>query len=307
MNRSRREVLIGLIGLVASSVATAADLKFSEYQLTRDDSRFKIDGFTCREATAAGRTYKLYRSQTSGPAVIVLHELPGLYHEDIDLARRVAACGFSVYMPLFFGKPGDDRPVYFGLTQTLLPWSQFPGLCPNHTSKVAGWLNALLPSIRNECQGKGVGVIGMCLTGTLPLALLGSDIVKAVVLCQPALPYLFHSSLDISRKYMNEAINSNVEILAIKFQGDGKSPDPRWNTLQKCFGKRLHEFIIHTGGESHHRRGLHSVLGKSYIEAQPESHEAFARAVAFLGHRISDPPLPDDPDYSRCSPGVTCN
>ncbi len=37
-------------------------------------------------------------------------------------------------------------------------------------------------------DGPGIGGIGMCLTGTLPLALLGNSNVMAPVVCQPGLP-----------------------------------------------------------------------------------------------------------------------
>ena len=37
----------------------------------------------------------------------------------------------------------------------------------NAPSEIAGWLRALCRRIHAECDGRGVGVIGMCLTGNL--------------------------------------------------------------------------------------------------------------------------------------------
>ena len=45
----------------------------------------------------------------SGPAVIVIHEMPGLHPLVVRFADRVAAAGMTVFMPSLFGEPG--RPV----------------------------------------------------------------------------------------------------------------------------------------------------------------------------------------------------
>ena len=43
-----------------------------------------------------------------GPAVLVMHELPGLTPACISLAEDIAAAGFTVYLPLLFGRPGQN-------------------------------------------------------------------------------------------------------------------------------------------------------------------------------------------------------
>ena len=48
----------------------------------------------------------------SGPAVIVIHEIPGLHPLVIRFADRVAEAGMTVYLPSLFGEPG--RPVTTG-------------------------------------------------------------------------------------------------------------------------------------------------------------------------------------------------
>lgn len=153
-NFSRREILIGLAGMIGSSLHALSEPRLTPCK-TRSNDPFAINGFSCREATAAGMTYRLYKSQSSGPAVLLLHELPGLYKADIELGRRIAQCGFTVYMPLFFGKPNGEgkgaHVVWKLFTETIFPWAPFHGLCPGHTSRVARWLNELLPSIHREC------------------------------------------------------------------------------------------------------------------------------------------------------------
>jgi dienelactone hydrolase len=321
-NFSRREILIGLVGMIGSSLHA-----FSEPRLTpcntRNSDPFAIKGFDCREAAAAGMTYRLYRSQSGGPAVLLLHELPGLYKEDIELGRRIAQCGFTVYMPLFFGKPngkadcveGAWKTFWYGLIETVLPGSPFPAFRSGHTSRVARWLNELLPSIHQECGGKGVGVIGMCLTGGLPLALTASGHVPAVVLCQPALPFLKHSGLDVSENDVETAKKHRVDILALKFSSDCKSPDARWKTLRNKFsgdaypGDHYHELIIPSGNDLPYKKHAHSTLGKDFDDVKPvngelpPTHQALQRALGFLDNRISHRPhLQDYADQQTCSP-----
>jgi dienelactone hydrolase len=322
MTLSRRDVLIGMAGLVGSSLRLLATPDFSECKSQNDG--FHIDGFTCRKASAAGMTYKLYKSQSSGPAVLLLHELPGLYKEDIELGRRIAQSGFTVYMPLFFGKPNGKghgaHVLWYGFSETVVPGSPFPGLRSGHTSRVVRWLNELLPSIHQECGNKGVGVIGMCLTGALPLALTGSGDVRAVVLCQPALPYLKHSGLDISESDINKAKEHNVDILALKFSADGKSPDARWRTLEKKFsgenypGNHYHELIICSGDDLPYKKHAHSTFGEDFDdvkyvkgEPSPPTYQALQRALGFLDNRISETPhLPDYPNQQPCPPQFIC-
>lgn len=323
MTLSRREVLIGMAGLLSSSLRVLAEPRFMECKSGSNDP-FHIEGFTCSKVTAADMTYRLYQSQSSGPAVLLLHELPGLYKEDVELGRRIAQCGFTVYMPLFFGKPngradgieGGWKIFWYGLTETVVPGTPFPAFRSGHASRVARWLNELLPSIHQKCGGKGVGVIGMCLTGSLPLALTGSGDVRAVVLCQPALPYFSHSGLDVSETDIKTAKDHKVDILALKFSADGKSPDARWRTLEKKFsgenypGNHYHELIIRSGDGSRYHAGAHSIFGEHFNDVKGDdapTHVALQRALGFLDNRISDKPrLPDYPDQQPCPPPFLC-
>ena len=48
----------------------------------------------------------------SGPAVIVIHEMPGLHPPVLEFARDVAAEGMTAFCPSLFGQPG--RPISTG-------------------------------------------------------------------------------------------------------------------------------------------------------------------------------------------------
>ena len=68
---------------------------------------------------------------------------------------------------------------------------EFRVLAVRQSSPITNWLRALCRSLHAELGGKGVGAIGMCLTGNFALALMVDSAVMAPVLSQPSLPFPF--------------------------------------------------------------------------------------------------------------------
>ncbi|HEY5339262.1 MAG TPA: dienelactone hydrolase family protein, partial [Rhizomicrobium sp.] len=62
----------------------------------KDYTKFQFDD---------GWTRDIYR-RGSGPAVIIIHEIPGLHPQVVRFADRVAAAGMTVFLPSLFGTPG---------------------------------------------------------------------------------------------------------------------------------------------------------------------------------------------------------
>ena len=56
-------------------------------------------------------SHLIVRSRTNGPGVLIMHELPGMTQQCIGLAKRVVEAGFTVFLPLLFGKPNDTATV----------------------------------------------------------------------------------------------------------------------------------------------------------------------------------------------------
>ena len=76
-----------------------------------------------RFAFTDGRwTRNVYR-RGAGPAVIVIHEMPGLHPLVIRFADRIAAAGMTVFCPHLFGEPG--RPANHPLSALTM----LGGLC----------------------------------------------------------------------------------------------------------------------------------------------------------------------------------
>ena len=59
-----------------------------------------------------GRWTRTVYRRGSGPAVIIIHEMPGLHPLVVRFADHVAAAGMTVFLPSLFGEPG--RPVSSG-------------------------------------------------------------------------------------------------------------------------------------------------------------------------------------------------
>src|SRR5262249_26929988 len=78
--------------------------------MVRDD----LADFERREVTLQGRT-RLVFVAGSGPAVIVMSEMPGIYAGVSRFARRVRDAGFTVWMPQLFGKPGHPPTMGYAL------------------------------------------------------------------------------------------------------------------------------------------------------------------------------------------------
>jgi hypothetical protein len=148
----------------------------------------EVPGFEQAPFTHEGRSHQVDRAGT-GPAVIVIHEIPGIHPGMLAVAQRLLAAGYSVYLPSLFGRPGQPAntgAVLRSILQVCI--SREFAILADRTSPVAGWLRALAAKAYGECGGPGVGAIGMCLTGGFALAMAVEPAVLAPVVSQPGLP-----------------------------------------------------------------------------------------------------------------------
>src|SRR5262249_44500747 len=101
-----------------------------------------LAGFDAFEHTHDGVTRQVFRSGT-GPAVIVIHEVPGLHQEVIAFGRRVVDAGFTVFMPSLFGTPG--KPFGWGY-----PMRIFPQVCV--ARELSRWPRTARARSRRGCE-----------------------------------------------------------------------------------------------------------------------------------------------------------
>jgi len=233
----------------------------------------------------------------SGPAVIIIHEIPGLHPLVIRFADRVAAAGMTVFLPSLFGEPG--RPVSVGYALG----SMFKAVCiarefnvwaNDKSSPIVDWLRALARQAHATCGGKGVGAVGMCFTGGYALAMMTEPSVVAPVLSQPSNPILGNGKagkIDCSPAEIKCAKDrmekEDLSMIGLRFHGDGFVPDARFATLKQEFGPRFEAIELDPkdaapgpGG------GAHSVLTINLKDGPNEPTKlAEGRVIQFFKQR----------------------
>jgi hypothetical protein len=159
-----------------------------------------IADFSRRDIALLGRTKPVLLTGATGPAVIVIHEVYGFTPTLARFCRWVRDAGFRVYAPILFGSPdaGNAEKQTLGRIVSLCVSREFTLLTANKSSPVTEWLRALARLAHQECGGRGVGAIGMCLTGGFALSMALDPVVLAPVLAQPGLPATRPAALDIS-------------------------------------------------------------------------------------------------------------
>ncbi len=172
----------------------------------------------------------------SKPPVLLLHEMNGLTSEAFHYAMELSK-DFTVYVPMLFGDKGENS-LGSGW------WAYFIGsewtYSPESSPPIVEWLREVLWQIQARHESLSIRIIGNCMTGSLPLALLNNPYVKAVVVAQPALPLkLFEwytdndfKSLGLSDKDWKLAKGSDAKVFAVRFETDWISHPDKTKTLQ---------------------------------------------------------------------------
>ena len=214
-------------------------------------------------------------SAGSGPPVIVLHELPGMMPECLDLGLILSA-RFRVHLPLLFGQPGA-----FAMLANILRICvsrEIHAFAANKTSPLVGWVRALCRHVKDQSGAAGVGVIGMCLTGGFALATVAEEAVLASVVAQPALPLFVHkAALGISPEDQ-AAVRRRAAalgpgcVLGLRYAEDKIAPRVKIDTIRDLIGDSF-RYLEYPGSD-------HATLTK---HRQPE---ALQETIRFLSARL---------------------
>jgi dienelactone hydrolase len=248
----------------------------------------------------AGRWTRPVWRRGSGPAVVVIHEMPGLHPLVIRFADRVAAAGMTVFCPSLFGDPGREVTPGYSLAtalKTLCIRREFSVWGADRSSPIVDWLRALAAKAHGECGGKGVGAVGMCFTGNFALAMMTEPAVVAPVLSQPSLPMAAGSKVRRAAIGLSGAEIScakarmdadGLTVMALRFHGDPFVPDARFDTLKREFGDRLEAVEIEAkDGLPDPRMPAHSVLTLHLNDGDPDGPTKLCeqRVIEFFKQR----------------------
>ncbi|MBV8417864.1 MAG: NAD(P)H-binding protein, partial [Verrucomicrobia bacterium] len=164
-----------------------------------------ISDFRHRDLTFEGKNKSVLVSGEIGPALVVIHEIYGFTPTVARLCGWVRDAGFRVYAPILFGRADatNEERQTLGRVLGLCISREFTILAANRSSPVADWLKSMARQAHLECGGRGVGVIGMCITGGFALSMAVDPAVIAPVMGQPGLPAFDSAGLDISPADLN--------------------------------------------------------------------------------------------------------
>jgi dienelactone hydrolase len=179
--------------------------------------------------SAGGITHPVYR-RGSGPAVVVVHEIPGITPTVATFADDVVNAGFTVVMPALFGTPGKapSGPYLASSVARVCISREFTHWALRRTSPVIAWLRALARSIHLEVGGPGVGAVGMCFSGGFALGMMVDEVMVAPVLAQPSMPFAVGSAarkadLNLSPDdlaVVAQRASDGCEVLGLRFVDD---------------------------------------------------------------------------------------
>jgi dienelactone hydrolase len=257
-----------------------------------------LEGFTESTFTHDGETRATFR-RGSGPGVLVMHEIPGITPAVAAFARRVADAGFTVVVPCLFGTPGKAFSRTYAVTQLARACvsREFAVLESRRSSPITDWLRALCRAMHAELGGKGIGAIGMCLTGNFALSLMVDPVVMAPVLSQPSLPFPIGSARraglhlsDQDLAVVKERAAAGAGVLGLRFTGDPLCPPERFRRLRDELGGGFEGIEIDSSRGN--ARGIastaHSVVTQDLIDEEGHpTRAALDRVIGFFKERLT--------------------
>ena len=253
--------------------------------------------FTTFAFTNADAERIVYR-KGAGPAVVVMHEIPGITPEVARFARYVVDAGFTVFMPLLFGTPGKPLSMAYGVAQMVRACisREFHVLAENHASPITDWVRALARRAYDEIGGKGVGAIGMCLTGNFALTMTLDPWVVAPVLAQPSLPLpltrrkraALHASPEAVANAQRRAEAEGLALIGLRFAGDPICRRERFDNLTGALGAAFERIEVPDSAANPDAPGRpHSALTTHLIDRAGEpTRAALDRVIGFFRERL---------------------
>ena len=191
------------------------------------------------------------------PPILLLHEFITLGPDTLELAQRLARKGYAVYVPILFGNERED-PVSVPLA--IERGISFRYFRPEWNADAGAASRPIAEELAGLCRaeilprhaGQKLGVIGLCISGILPIELLGQEAeiprYAAAVVSQPAMPVCSANverrrSLGISDEELATARSrlqrKDQQVIGFRFQLDLMSPAEKFVFLKSALGDRF--------------------------------------------------------------------
>ena len=260
-----------------------------------------LEDFDRREITLDG-SLKIVHAAGSGPAVIVMAEMPGISPQVARFSRWVRDAGFTVYMPSLFGRDGAIPSVEEGtaIFKRACVSAEFRAFAANESSPVTKWLRSLAKLAHKECGGPGVGAIGMCFTGNFALTMMLEPSMLAPVLSQPSLPLDDPAGLEIAPDELlavgQRLKRDDLTAMGYRFAGDRFCRAERFAAYSEALGDSFIARVLPDSSANHDSLPPfsekvvacpHSVVTAHLIdEAGQPTIAARDEILAFFAHRL---------------------
>jgi dienelactone hydrolase len=260
-----------------------------------------LEDFDPRVITLEG-VAKVVHVSGSGPAVIVMTEMPGISPHVARFSRWVRDAGFTVFMPSLFGRDGAVPSAEEGtaIFRRACVSAEFRAFAANESSPVTRWLRSLARSAHVECGGPGVGAIGMCFTGNFALTMMLEPSMLAPVLSQPTLPLDDPAAIEMAPEELlavrDRLEQDDLTVMAYRFAGDRFCKAQRFAAYSEALGERFiarvlpdsaanpatPPFFEHVVASPHSVVSAHLIdeAGQPTIAARDEILSFFARRLA---------------------------
>ncbi|MDP8913384.1 MAG: dienelactone hydrolase, partial [Pseudomonadota bacterium] len=204
----------------------------------------------------------------------------------------------TVFMPHLFGVVGHSTNEFSRLRELakLCISREWHVLAENRSSPIADWLRALARHAHQEIGGRGVGAVGMCVTGNFALTMTLDPVVVAPVLAHPSFPlpvtgrkaaalHVTPETLENARRRIRE---EGMRVLGVRFTSDVLfCRAARFQRLRRELGEGFEAIEVPGRAAKPHPEPPHSVLTIGLIDREGEpTREAVERVIAFLQERL---------------------
>jgi dienelactone hydrolase len=269
---------------------------------TSPDLTDNLADFDARSFELDGDRRAVYVTGT-GPAVIVMPEMPGISPDVARFARWVRDAGFAVYLPSLFGVDGAYPTTAEGgeILKRACISKEFRAFAGGGTSPIVDWLRALARLAHAECGGAGVGAVGMCFTGNFALSMTLEPAVIAPVVNHPSLPFDDPAGLELSDEdasaIRQRFEDDDLQAIGYRFDNDRWCTGQRFAAYRALLGDRFDGRVV-SGDFANSEpppffRDLvetpHSVVTAHLVdEAGHPTVQARDEIIAFLRSRLSE-------------------
>jgi len=240
----------------------------------------------------------------SGPAVVLMPEMPGIGPDVLRLARWVRDAGFTVSIPSLFGIDGAYPTAEGGaeVMRRACVSAEFRAFAGGGTSPVTVWLRGLARQAHTECGGPGVGAIGLCFTGNFAFTMMLEPAVIASVVNHPSLPLDDPAGLEIGDEDAHEIreriSRDGLKVLAYRFDDDRWCTGQRFAAYQALLGDAFDGRVLPGGSANTDPppffrdvvRSPHSVVTAHFVDEDGHpTVKARDEILAFLADRLGRP------------------